>query len=895
MVIRSVTIVVYPESRPINVPKKWNAMSAPRVVMIQRSVLVALLHAPCTKQHGESAQAEEDQTLQALKAAEIQARREEKRRIKQSQLEAESRAKQKDITEKEARVTIQHAVHSQSVLVTCGAGIDIRQMVCGFDCCYVTIKNLPPDMKGSEIEELVDSTGVDHESFLLLDVRHAQSGGHGVEAKIILDANYARRVALTLDGSVQDGNILEVEVSDNLNAVGNRLGSSDQNPNVLTISWHPPSRAMVASFSTPSSAQNAVTIFNRTTLHGQLINVELDRGRSRNIPIDATTSVKIYNLPLTMTLADVKKYFNAVYIHELRPPLTTPKAVHSMVRQRIENLGGFCAYEIAPANAGRSKEVRVTYNSPEAAKRARDMLKDRKFGVGFPTFKFWIPEPAQCTLMIPLQQYQAQQAHWDSIADRYNKKAAFVQITDNGTGGVSIQVSGEDTKAVGQLKLRVENLVVGEALDASLWHQSFTKTAMQRFFEIIYTRTQAYIRHDGETQSLTLYATGTARKKALILIRKVTDCLESRERTIQLPESSIPFFKRQGLSALKEELGDEAVTLDLDTVPGVLKFHGGDKTRRMVNVLIEESLKESQIGTIHEAHTTCPICFDEVKMPFTLGCGHTFCTACISHYLTSATERKRFPLVCVGNGDSCKTPIPIPTIERYLSLQQLAQLIEAAVTTYIDKQPNRFRYCITLDCPQVYCCEGSKKILTCPACFATVCTGCHREAHDGMTCAEREQLINLEEQEQLNGAWARTAGAKRCPACQVWIQKIEGCNHMTCHCGAHICWICLAQFTSSSDVYTHLRKTHGGIYDHEINARGGGQNRNAINNEFLLAQRLQREEDERARRDILGLLPFQNRPEAAAYNDALENFRPQRANRIVRIRRRIGNVGCYIV
>ncbi len=31
---------------------------------------------------------------------------------------------------------------------------------------------------------------------------------------------------------------------------------------------------------------------------------------------------------------------------------------------------------------------------------------------------------------------------------------------------------------------------------------------------------------------------------------------------------------------------------------------------------------------------------------------------------------------------------------------------------------------------------------------------------------------------------------KQCPSCKYWVEKNEGCNHMTCRCGKQFCYVC---------------------------------------------------------------------------------------------------------
>ena len=153
-------------------------------------------------------------------------------------------------------------------------------------------------------------------------------------------------------------------------------------------------------------------------------------------------------------------------------------------------------------------------------------------------------------------------------------------------------------------------------------------------------------------------------------------------------------------------------------------------------------------------------------------------------------------------------PIPIPLIRRFLSPQQFNHLLEAAIASYIEQQPERFQYCTTADCKQVYL--RGMGAHTCPSCFASICTACNKEVHEGMSCEEREVLGNLAEQERRNEQWALDTGTKRCPTCRVLVQKTEGCNHMMCCCGAHFCWIYLKVFDHNM-IYRHLTSVHGGI------------------------------------------------------------------------------------
>ena len=94
----------------------------------------------------------------------------------------------------------------------------------------------------------------------------------------------------------------------------------------------------------------------------------------------------------------------------------------------------------------------------------------------------------------------------------------------------------------------------------------------------------------------------------------------------------------------------------------------------------------------------------------------------------------------------------------------------------------------------------------CDNCLASTCAACHSSAHEGDTCIEakagRDGADEFEE-------WKKENDVRDCPVCTTPIEKIDGCNHMTCKsCEAHICWHCMKVFKAGNEVYGHMTEEH---------------------------------------------------------------------------------------
>ncbi|KDQ28079.1 hypothetical protein PLEOSDRAFT_1010550, partial [Pleurotus ostreatus PC15] len=380
---------------------------------------------------------------------------------------------------------------------------------------------------------------------------------------------------------------------------------------------------------------------------------------------------------------------------------------------------------------------------------------------------------------------------------------------------VQIRLVGKVREAVGALKVRVEHLAAGEKIEG--WHPSLGHSKSQ-FIRAVVQDTGGFLSADHRKKLLKAYG----KPDVVDAIRRMVDAelqkLTSKEWCFTLQKRSVGFFIRQGVPALQEMFGSENVHFNATSR---LVFVRGEEARHTLKSLVNQSVEEAKIPIVASvpAEQMCPVCYDNVSNPLVLGCKHAYCTPCMRHLLTSAEASDKFPLTCVG--EDCGEPIPIPIVQRFLTPADFARLLEVAFTSHITRNPKGLRYCKTPDCVQIYRATEDKTradcAVQCPSCFSIVCSACHEDGHDGMSCADARLL---RDHDDWSEAWIRHA--KRCPNCQAPIEKSGGCNHMSCRrvyvvvnsqrCGAHICWKCMGVFSANA-IYPHMGAEHGGHTD----------------------------------------------------------------------------------
>mmetsp|Transcript_15147 Transcript_15147/g.59302 ORF Transcript_15147/g.59302 Transcript_15147/m.59302 type:complete len:435 (+) Transcript_15147:54-1358(+) len=188
----------------------------------------------------------------------------------------------------------------------------------------------------------------------------------------------------------------------------------------------------------------------------------------------------------------------------------------------------------------------------------------------------------------------------------------------------------------------------------------------------------------------------------------------------------------------------------------------------------------------------CPICIDEVDVDFSHhvdACGHVYCRDCICHYVTDAITTKRLPIRCPD--PRCTAELGPYDVELLVNEELYKKYCDFSLATLVEGNAE-YSCCPTADCKYVFLHQaGDPCRLDCPACKKSYCLDCKADWHTGIDCkAFQAWAAENRQGDELFDAFATGQRYKQCPACGVWVEKKQGCNHITCRCKAKFCYHC---------------------------------------------------------------------------------------------------------
>ncbi|KAG8684290.1 hypothetical protein FRC08_013773, partial [Ceratobasidium sp. 394] len=197
-------------------------------------------------------------------------------------------------------------------------------------------------------------------------------------------------------------------------------------------------------------------------------------------------------------------------------------------------------------------------------------------------------------------------------------------------------------------------------------------------------------------------------------------------------------------------------------------------------------------GPSHRVTSTCSVCLDPTdnfpQDPPTTKCTHrpTVCAPCLEEYITHAIQSGGFTTFPCPDAE-CKEIMEYfdirrgasgnaPCLERYEALL-LRRLLQ--------NEPN-FVWCKNPACSsgQIHECGSTLPMVVCKACHAQSCFTHDIPWHTGLTCTQYDnQRHNIHAQSDFASQQYLDRKTKTCPnrRCGRRVEKIDGCDHMTCH------------------------------------------------------------------------------------------------------------------
>ncbi|KAL4439318.1 hypothetical protein ABPG74_016981 [Tetrahymena malaccensis] len=213
------------------------------------------------------------------------------------------------------------------------------------------------------------------------------------------------------------------------------------------------------------------------------------------------------------------------------------------------------------------------------------------------------------------------------------------------------------------------------------------------------------------------------------------------------------------------------------------------ESKKILNEQIPSSISQiNQQGD--EIDWDCEICCENMisQEYLPLICDHIFHKNCLAQYFNTQISEKKFPIKCPSS--NCVIPIQQQDLQEVLSFSEFQKYEKFCLQNYIDSNQDEISWCPTPNCEFAFILEDGQYTLKCPLCKKSYCLSCKCDYHQGQTCQEYKISNNFSEDDKKLEQLAIGLKFKKCSKCKMWVEKNQGCDHMTCRCGYQFCYKC---------------------------------------------------------------------------------------------------------
>lgn len=206
---------------------------------------------------------------------------------------------------------------------------------------------------------------------------------------------------------------------------------------------------------------------------------------------------------------------------------------------------------------------------------------------------------------------------------------------------------------------------------------------------------------------------------------------------------------------------------------------------------IKEVVKPSQ--------SFCEICMEHREtwqMFVNSTCSHSFCYDCTSKHIETKVQDKVKIITCPAV--RCNTTLDSGACRWMIREDILICWDESLCKSLIEESQKL--YCPFRDCSIMMVNDSGEDITEakCPICQRLFCAQCQVPWHPEFTCKEFVKLNGKKKRgvDLMVEKLAKKKNWRKCPSCKFYVEKTQGCFHITCRCSYEFCYSCGSKWSS---------------------------------------------------------------------------------------------------
>lgn len=202
---------------------------------------------------------------------------------------------------------------------------------------------------------------------------------------------------------------------------------------------------------------------------------------------------------------------------------------------------------------------------------------------------------------------------------------------------------------------------------------------------------------------------------------------------------------------------------------------------------------------VKPSESFCEICMENKEtwqMFINSTCSHSFCYDCTRKHIETKVQDKVKIVTCPAV--KCNTTLDSGACRWMISEDILICWDESLCKSLIEESQKL--YCPFRNCSILLLNDSGEDITEtkCPVCQRSFCAQCQVPWHPEFTCQEFVKLKGKKKRgvDLMVEKIAKKKNWRKCPSCKFYIEKTQGCSHITCRCSYEFCYRCGSKWSS---------------------------------------------------------------------------------------------------